>query len=116
MPCISSPCAPPSNAGKSGAVGEDCLSARLASAFDGREFRSRLTCRVTQGHVRQDAAHRGGLLSVTFPGRTGKVTSRRAAPGEFVLFSFVRAIEHAENVERLRSLTPGSSPEGRGEI
>ena len=36
------PCAPPSSAGWSGVVGEDCLSAQ-------REFRSRLTSRATQG-------------------------------------------------------------------
>src|SRR3954464_12226250 len=33
------------------------------------------------------ARHRGGLLSVTFLGRARKVTSCRAAPGFFLLFT-----------------------------
>ncbi|OGS85774.1 MAG: hypothetical protein A2061_04060 [Gallionellales bacterium GWA2_59_43] len=40
------PCAPPSSAGWSGDVGEDCLSAE-------REFRSRLTSRATQGTAKR---------------------------------------------------------------
>src|SRR4030065_567103 len=40
--CFSFPCAPPSSAGWSGGVGEDCLSTQC-------EFRSRLTSRATQG-------------------------------------------------------------------
>jgi len=41
-PAFHFPCAPPSSAGWSGVVGEDCLSAK-------REFRSRLTSRATEG-------------------------------------------------------------------
>ena len=39
------PSEPPSNAGATGAVGEDCLSPRVRAG----EFRSRLSLRVTQG-------------------------------------------------------------------
>jgi len=40
------PCAPPSSAGWSGGFGEDCLSTQC-------EFRSRLTCRATQGTAKR---------------------------------------------------------------
>jgi hypothetical protein len=44
---FSSPFPPPSSGGKSGDVGEDCLSTWTRSGSC--EFRSRLTCRATQG-------------------------------------------------------------------
>jgi len=78
FPLSISPHPPPSSAGWSGDVGEDCLSTQC-------EFRSRLTRRATQGTSKR---WRIGdrLLLVTFLGEARKVTSCRAAPGEVGLF------------------------------
>ena len=73
---------------RAGEFGEDCLSPRAVGLCEG-EFRSRPAWRAAQAraHLKRSSSPKGrrtwgGLSWVTFFGRSKKVTSRRAAPGE----------------------------------
>src|SRR4030065_2410980 len=77
--CFSFPCAPPSSAGWSGGVGEDCLSTQC-------EFRSRLTSRATQGTPQGRQTGVAFSWVTFFLAKQKKVTSCRAAPGGVDLF------------------------------
>ena len=68
------PCAPPSSAGWSGGVGEDCLSAQ-------REFRSRLASRATQGTAKRRQTGVAFFLVTFSLAKQEKVTCCRATPG-----------------------------------
>ena len=71
------PCAPPSSGGWSGDFGEDCLSTQC-------EFRSRLTCRATQGTAQQRQTGVAFFLVTFSLAKQEKVTSCRATPDGFV--------------------------------